>query len=136
MKLPAQPDKYNRNLEQQRSSIIERAIEQHDAAISGLSSTTVTWTATKTAGTTFSLYVDIDLAYSQFSSFLLYRFRVADNASTYDFWGQILGDQIVSSSTGGKTAAVSNNNGMVRLTLGTFSHPTGLYSISGAVRKV
>jgi hypothetical protein len=38
--------------------------------------------------------------------------------------------------TTGKTVAVSNNGGFVRLTLSTFSHPAGIYNCTGVVRHI
>jgi hypothetical protein len=51
-------------------------------------------------------------------------------------YGFIFGDQVKMEDASGKTVAVSNNNGYVRLTVGTFSHPTGVYSITGIVRHI
>jgi len=90
----------------------------------------------KSSGTTFSVYVDTSIVYQEFNSLLVYRFEVIDNVSTYKMFGLVFGDSVTVLDSTGKTVSVSNNGGNVRLTLGTFSHPSGSYQITGVVRHI
>jgi hypothetical protein len=90
----------------------------------------------KSAGTPFSIYVDTKIVFQQHAALLAYKLQISDNNGTYEVYGFIFGDQVKMEDASGKTVAVSNNNGYVRLTVGTFSHPTGVYSITGIVRHI
>ena len=67
---------------------------------------------------------------------LVYRFEISDNSGTYQLYGLILGDQVKQLDSVGKTVTVSSNGGYVRVTLGTFSHPTEYYGITGTLRHL
>jgi hypothetical protein len=90
----------------------------------------------KSAGTSFSIFIDTKIAYKTLSSLLVYRLTVTDNIGSYQMYGLILGDQVNTLDATGKTVAVSNNGGFVRLTLSTFSHPAGEYSCTGVLRHL
>lgn len=93
-------------------------------------------TVTKSAGTTFDLYVDTKINYAQFSAMLVYRFQVTDNVSAYDLYGIVFGSQVKQLDSTAKTVTVSNNGGYVRLTLSSFTHPSSTYSCTGTVRHM
>ena len=90
----------------------------------------------KSTGTTFSIYVDTKIVFQQHAALLAYKLQISDNNGTYEIYGFIFGDQVKMEDTSGKTVAVSNNTGYIRLTISTFSHPTGVYSITGIVRHI
>lgn len=93
-------------------------------------------TVSKSAGTTFDLYVDTKITYSQYGAFLVYRFTVTDNVATYQLYGQIFGDSVKVADSTGKTVTVSNNGGYVRITLSSFTHPSSIYGCTGIVRHM
>ena len=90
----------------------------------------------KSAGTPFSIYIDTKITYQQHSSLLVYKLRLFDNLGNYELHGLIFGDQVRQLDTAGKTLVVSNNNGFVRLTLSTFTHPSETYGCVGIVRHL
>lgn len=88
----------------------------------------------KSAGTSFSIYIDTKISFTALSSLLVYRLTVSDDISTYQMYGLVFGSVVNSLDATGKTVAVSDNGGYVRLTLSTFSHPASTYACTGIVR--
>ncbi len=90
----------------------------------------------KTAGTTFSVNIDSKIAYSTLATLLVYRLTFSDNLGVYQLYGLILGDKVVQLDAVGKTVTVSDNAGFMQMTVGTFSHPTGIYGCEGIIRHL
>lgn len=110
---------------------------EHEGNAGGPKDGTVSFcAASKSAGTSFDIYVDSKIVYSRFGALLTYRFEVTDNNSTYQLYGFIFGDQAKPLDATGKLVTVSNNGGFVRVTLGTFSHPAEFYAITGTLRHI
>lgn len=93
-------------------------------------------THASSGGTSFNVVIDTKINYQKYSALLVYRFEIGDNVGTYQLFGSIFGDTAKPSDATGKTVTVSNQGGFVRLTIGTFSHPSGTYGCTGIVRHL
>lgn len=90
----------------------------------------------KTAGTTFDVIVDTKITYGLYVAGI-FALTINDNVGAYYIAGRWYGTTaLLDVNAGSKTLAVSNNGGYVRLTFGSFSHPSSTYSLSGLVRIV
>jgi hypothetical protein len=90
----------------------------------------------KTAGTTFSVVIDTKINYETKASLVVYRLEITDNLGAYQFYGFVFGDQVKQLDANSQTIAVSNNGGYVRLTIGTFFHPSSTYGCQGIIRHI
>lgn len=90
----------------------------------------------KSAGTSFSVYIDTKIAYKTLSSLLVYRIEINDNIGSFQLYGLIFGDQANPLDSTGKTVTVSNNGGFMRIEIGTFSSPTEIYTCTGVLRHI
>jgi hypothetical protein len=61
---------------------------------------------------------------------------VLDNDATWEMYGTIFGQIAKAADASGKTITLSDNAGMLRITLSQFNHPTGFYAIDGIVRHL
>lgn len=104
---------------------------------SGRVSTKVLWCSVavvSTGGSNYNVVITTRIAYDVDVA-LFFSITVVDNVGTYKLCGNAAGPTIYASSVGGKAAFIdADSNGYVRLTLSTFSHPTGVISATGAVR--
>lgn len=103
------------------------------AVTAGVAFNAVSFTGIVTA---INVRVDGKIVYNKYGANLMFRFTVADNLGTYEIYGFIFGDTVKQLDATGKTVAVSNNGGFVRLTLASFNHPSGAVGISGTVRHI
>lgn len=87
-----------------------------------------------TGGTNYNVVVTSRIAFD--SEIALYFAGViTDNIGTYKVCGNASGSTVYASSLAGKTVTIdADANGYARLTIGTFSHPSGSISSSGKFR--
>jgi hypothetical protein len=87
----------------------------------------------KTAGTTFDVTIDTRI---EFDAYVMYTFAfvVTDNISSYRFEGRGFGTSVRRDDANGKTLTASNSGGFLRFSVGSFSHPSQIYSCEGVVR--
>lgn len=86
-------------------------------------------------GTPFDVRVDTKITFDNYVM-CIFAVQISDNTGTYQIRGRSYGTTVFLDTASGKTCAVSNNGGFIRLTFSSFSHPTGVYSIEGIVRMV
>jgi spore coat protein U-like protein len=92
--------------------------------------------STPTGGSNFTIGIDTNIAAQSRTSMLVFYFEVIDNVATYQIFGNVYGDQVVQQDSSGKTVALTGPGGKWTFTLSTFSHPTGIYTLTGMVRHV
>lgn len=85
----------------------------------------------------FSFIIDTNITYDDFVMYA-FKFKTNDNNGDYTFNGIFAGTDVVSQakSDGTKIITASNNNGMVRITVGKMTHPTGVGSCTGRIHII
>lgn len=66
--------------------------------------------------------------------FAKYYFVITDDVGTHTLFGDIYGGTAVPADATGKTVTTSVGPNGMRLSLGSFTHPTGIYTCTGTVR--
>lgn len=94
-------------------------------------------TVTFSGGTTFNVIIDTSISYADYG-FIVFRCDINDNVGTYAVFGFIFGTtvQLATGSAAGKTVTASNVGGNLRLTVGSFSHPSGAAAVTSLVRHM
>lgn len=88
-------------------------------------------------GTPFNIIVDTNITFRNYAMLLGYSFLMTDNGGSYSLFGVVFGGTNAKALDAvGKTVTASNNGGKLRLTFGSFSHPTGVFSCTGVVRHM
>lgn len=96
----------------------------------------VPFCSTSTSGTTtMTIYVDTKITWNTYVMGI-FSLKCTDNISNYQINGRFYGSTVVLDTASGKTVTASNNGGYVRLTLTSFSHPSGIAIVEGIVRVV
>lgn len=89
-----------------------------------------------TGSGTFNIGVDTNITAQSLTNLLAFYFEITDNVGTYEIFGNVYGDNVVQHDTSGKTVTLTGPGGKVTLTLSSFSHPSGSYTIKGVVRHI
>ena len=85
----------------------------------------------------FSWTIDTQIVWRSDMIHAAYYFRATDNSGTHKVGGVIMGDQVGPVITAaGRTVAVSNNGGFLRVTVSGFNHPTLAGFIYGYVKLI
>jgi len=87
-----------------------------------------------TGGTNYNVEITTKIAYDVDVG-LFFSFTVNDDIGSYKICGNAAGPTIYASSLAGKTATISvDGSGYVKITLSSFSHPSGSISATGQIR--
>lgn len=97
----------------------------------------VAWcSSSSTGGTTFSVVVKSKIVIDSYVPYV-FSLKFTDNVGTYQVDGWGTGTRVYAGSFAGKTVgAADDGTGHLQLTVGTFSHPAGTYSLEGIVRMM
>lgn len=97
------------------------AFATHQALVPGASSITVV--------------VDTKIVWRPDTMFCRYKFAVVDANGLTTIYGDLYGSAVkTQDGVVGKTVVASDNGGFLRLALGGFTHPTGVYTCTGTVQ--
>jgi hypothetical protein len=88
----------------------------------------------KTAGTTFDVYIDTQIKYNSLGTFVGFDLECIDNDGIFRVYGIIFGDTAIQFDTKVKTVTALNNSGYLRLKVSTLTHPNEIYSVTGIIR--
>lgn len=87
-------------------------------------------------GNPVSITVDTRIAYRTLSGIVVFRLFANDDMNGYQLYGFVFGDQVKQLDSSGKTVAVSDNGGYLRLTISSFVNTLKLANVVGIVRHV
>jgi len=93
-------------------------------------------THSKTAGTTFDIYIDTNIVFEEYTTNVLFNLHINDENASYRVYGNIYGSYVEQPGTQDKTVTVSDNNGKLRLIISSFYHSSEIYTIRGIVRII
>ena len=92
---------------------------------------------TKTAGTSFTIYIDTKIVYRDVNNLLAYNIQVTTTGQgTQNFYGNIYGSNVKELSAYSSNISISNNAGYLRISILNRTDTGGTYGITGIIRHI